>query len=343
MAVLVLAVSIRSHPGSALLPEGCGSCHVGHGLPDEPMLSLSQEDFCYQCHGPAENRSMMISAGTLAPSESLKDVEREFKKPFHHPVEEAGGHSPVERLPRFDGRAVTHAECVDCHNPHQRVPRTGSKVDAVSGYSLSGQYLEQANQEYEVCLKCHTDVIGGPNTDTDIRREFATSARSMHPVTRPAIGKRQPSVKSLGTGSATMQCSDCHRSNDPDSPRGPHGSDYPFLLSGNYVTAGEVDESPLAFEFCYSCHERSSILNNESFPLHQEHIVGNVLKGVPGTSCFTCHASHGSEDEPFLIRFNPEVVTGTGVGKRLDYLSYGNRTGACFLTCHGHDHDPAEY
>ena len=183
---------------------------------------------------------------------------------------------------------------------------------------------------------------GGKSSD-DIRAQFAPGMRSMHPVTRPSTNVRRVSLVTSMASGGMMNCSDCHRSADPDGPRGPHGSMYEFMLSGNYTVDGTADESPLAYQFCYSCHERNSILGNESFPLHREHIVGDLIKGIPGTSCYTCHSSHSSRNNPYLIDFNRQVVRGTRIGGRIEYRSLGEKAGECYLNCHGREHDPARY
>jgi predicted CXXCH cytochrome family protein len=342
-ATLVFSSVAPGHVENYLLPEGCGSCHVGHGMSNEPMLSASQEDFCYQCHGSEDKKSTMISDGKLSPAASLADIEQEFDKPYRHPVEEDFGHSPIEKLPKFDGSTITHAECMDCHNPHQRMTQKVDGLDKVSGFSISGQYLESATQEYEICLKCHSESGARRETTKDIRQQFAHGMRSMHPVTKPSAGTRQVSLKPSLTVGSVMKCTDCHSNDDLDGPRGPHGSIYPYLLNGYYDTDPRADESPQAYQFCYGCHDRSSILDNESFSLHEEHIIGDPLRGISGTSCFTCHASHSSERNPYLIKFNPEVVSGTAIGNRIEFLSIGEHSGRCYLTCHGHEHDAAEY
>ncbi len=97
------------HVDNALLPEGCGSCHVGHGMPDQPMLTHSEEDACYRCHGSEADQSAMKSTGRLAEAARLADIEQEFNKPYRHPVEEGFGHSPSEELPSVRARGARHA------------------------------------------------------------------------------------------------------------------------------------------------------------------------------------------------------------------------------------------
>lgn len=341
---LVLLISLAfAHIDSPLLPEGCGSCHVGHGAPGEPMLSHGEEDFCYLCHGTEESRSAMKLQGRLASQAELPNLEKEFSKMYRHPVKEGSGHSPVEVLPDRIGGSVNHAECVDCHDPHQRAHIGADRTSGVQGYSLSGQYLDEATREYEVCLKCHADKTGMTGSSRAILSEFDINVVSQHPVTERTSTSRSVSLSAALSGSELMKCSDCHTNDDPSGPRGPHGSRYEFLLSGRYDRDAYADESPFAYAFCYSCHDRRSILGNESFPLHREHIAGDPLRGLKGTSCYTCHASHSSSGNPYLIEFSSEAVSRDKNTGWLSYSSHGHRSGECTLTCHDYNHSPAEY
>lgn len=342
LALFGFAAIIQAHVNNSKLPEGCGSCHVGHGKTNEPMLSQSEEDFCYQCHGSDMNQSAMKSEGKLDKSVTLANIESEFKKQYHHPVTDGFGHKPDEVLPSATGTKVNHAECVDCHNPHQRITIGEKQTYEVKGYSLSGQYLDISTNEYEICFKCHIDKNAIESTPDNAYKEFSVSYLSQHPVTKPSSRNKSISLnKALGTG-GLMKCSDCHTNDNPDGPKGPHGSNYRFLLSGNYNIDTDIDESPYAYQFCYSCHERSSILANESFPRHREHIIGNPIKGISGTSCYTCHASHSSKANNHLIKFNLEAVKRNSSGL-IQYISTGNNSGECYLSCHGYDHNPAKY
>ncbi len=342
--LLVLGIStVYGHVNNPLLPEGCGSCHVGHGIKNEPMLVASEEQMCYLCHGSGDNASKMKSYGKLAPAASPKDIESEFEKLYRHPVEERLGHSPAEKLPAANKNAASHSECVDCHNPHQRIQAGGKAVYEVTGYSLSGQYLETALHEYEICFKCHYETEGGRSDARSVYREFSLSVASQHPVTKVISQRKSASLLASSIPGVQMKCSDCHTNDDPDGPRGPHGSNNRFMLSGNYDTDIYADESPFTYEFCYSCHDRNSILDNESFPLHREHIVGDLLSGIRGTSCFTCHASHSSQSNANLIEFNTEAVSRESRAGRISYIETGDASGECYLRCHGHEHSPGKY
>jgi len=342
--LLLLAASPSgAHVDSHLLTDPCGSCHVGHGVADQPMLEKAEEHMCYQCHGSTAERARMEAEGRLVPGSRLKDLRVEFNKIYSHPVERGSGHSPTERLPSFSGAKTSHAECVDCHNPHQRLTNHKTMDFAVQGYSLDGQIQERALYEYNICLKCHTNAIGAKSNERDLVRDFSRSARSQHPVTSGASGRYLPSLIEPMPGGSRMNCSDCHRSEDPNSPRGPHGSQYEFMLSGNYDHDIYQDENPFAYQFCYQCHDRFSILSNESFPLHREHIEGDPLTGRRGTSCFTCHTAHGSPSNRALIEFNRQAVQPADGTGRLEFQSLSEGTGNCTLKCHNYNHAPGSY
>jgi predicted CXXCH cytochrome family protein len=343
IGLLCLPAAAPGHEDSLLLPEGCGSCHVGHGLSGQPMLALSEEEFCYQCHGSSEKRTRMVDTGRLSAAAVLSDIEAEFQKTYRHPVEEGFGHSPQEELPRLSAGKVRHAECVDCHNPHQKIRGGEAALLEVKGYSVAGRHLQTSAYEYEVCLKCHSDRLGLSTGERSLTNDFSLDARSQHPVTRPGSGTRPPSLLSPIGKNGTMKCSDCHRSDDPDAPAGPHGSSHQYLLSGNYDLGVYVDESPFAFEFCYSCHDRSSILDNESFPLHRQHLLGDPLEGRSGTSCYTCHVSRGSLSELHLLEFNPQAVQPEDLSRVIEYRQLGSGSGQCLLKCHDYNHGPGKY
>ena len=344
LPILVVLFSLAyAHVDSPLLPEGCGSCHVGHGEPGEPMLAHAEEEFCYQCHGSETSRSTMRASGRLAVEASLSDIERQFQKMYRHPVVDGSGHSPTERLPDVIRGSVNHAECVDCHNPHQRAHGGSAQRYQVQGYTLSGQYVENSAAEYEVCLKCHASPAGRGDASRAVLSEFEISVVSQHPVSRRTTDGRAVSLNSSLSSGGLMNCSDCHTNDDPDGPRGPHGSRHESLLSGRYDRDPYAVESPFAFEFCYSCHDRNSILGDESFSLHRLHIVGDPVRNVRGTSCYTCHASHSSENYAHLLDFNPEAVSIDQNTGRLAYVDRGEGAGECYLTCHNYSHSPAEY
>ena len=94
--------------------------------------------------------------------------------------------------------------------------------------------------------------------------------------------------------------------------------------------------SPSTYALCYKCHERASILGDQSFPLHALHVRDAQ------TACTTCHDSHGSAQNSHLINFNRDYVTPNSEG-RLGFEDQGSMRGQCNLSCHGKDHIDAKY
>jgi hypothetical protein len=272
-----------------------------------------------------------------------------------------GVHDPAENLFTM----ARHVECVDCHNPHSSRERNigavrgtlGTTVkgptSGVKGVTITGREIEDSRFTYEICFKCHGDSARRPRntiarqlTQTNARLEFQPSNPSFHPVAGP---RRNPDVVSLipplRVGS-TINCIDCHNSDNSrfeggTGANGPHGSLYEPLLVANYDTADFSTESATAYALCYKCHDRQSILNNESFPLHNLHIV------TLNTPCSVCHDAHGiyrgqgnSTNHSSLINFDLSVVSAADspTGRRLEYNDTGHFAGNCTLMCHGVTH-----
>lgn len=337
--------------------NGCTSCHKVHsaGAPERLLRFPREEDNCLNCH-----------RGGVA----VTNIESELRKRSAHPVFATQGRHDPEEAVRLQRR---HVECADCHNPHAvmapgpdianrgsnvlPVP-VGNTMRFVSGLDRSGRLVERAHFEYEVCFKCHADGITRDYFaditrqihQTNTRLEFQPGNPSFHPV----LGSRSNSdvvslipPMRLGT---VLSCTDCHNSDtassqSPLQPSGPHGSIYEPLLVDNYETNEFVSESPRAYALCYRCHERQSILGDESFPLHNVHVVRGR------SSCSACHDAHGisrtqgnTRTNSNLINFDLNVVRPAGAaGSRIIFEDRGMYRGSCTLTCHGVVHVGFEY
>lgn len=334
-----------SHGNRSVLPKSCGACHRGM------VMALSgDEQPCLACHGKATERDKMSREGYLKKTGNDRsvDIEAELRKPYSHPVLTVSGvHRQFEALPEEVVNAARHAECVDCHNPHQT--EKGTPFRGLKGRRV-GNFITDIQQEYELCYRCHSESANLPGSSSNKHEEFKASNPSYHPVEEEGkntyvISLKEPYVakKEKPNDISRITCSDCHGSDDPNGPRGPHGSTIPGLLKWNYQMEDARPESTYAYELCYKCHDRSSILGNESFPYHSLHIQGR-LAGQNGASCFACHDAHGSSQYQHLIRFDEETVKETKGGKlRYDAQGYSSRHGACYLTCHGVEHNPKEY
>ena len=315
------------------------------------MKISGEESVCLSCHGVTTRRDEMIRRGYMRQANDLvlSDVESELRKPYSHPVLGVSGvHRQYEALPEEGISVPRHAECVDCHDPH--LVERGVPFRGISGRRV-GNFIAEIDAEYQLCYKCHSESANLPSRSTDKHTEFKTTNPSFHPVEGEGanacvISLKTPYVaRKQNPGDVSeISCHDCHGSDDPTGAKGPHGSRFPGLLKANYSMEDGRPESENDYALCYGCHDRASILGNESFAYHSQHILGSSAGGEGGTSCFTCHDAHGSTRYQYLIRFNEDVVLPNADGK-LEFKAQGvaSRHGSCLLNCHGVEHNPKEY
>lgn len=304
-------------PASAALPPhldrmknrlGCSACHRGHGKRGSPMLKTSLSSICFSCHGPT--------------GMSHKDIATVFMKRYRHPVDTTADlHSQVEELPEKSHLTARHVACQDCHNSHET---TKDKIwKNVHGYSKVKKIKRDAEHEYEICMKCHSDSANLPSGARNKMIEFGVGSESYHPVMATGRNKRVPSLKQPLDALSMISCSDCHGNNNTLGAEGPHASDYQFILKFQYIMR-EGPESEKAYELCYACHERHSLLDNESFKRHKEHVV---YQRIP---CSACHTPHGSSQNQHLIEFD-KSFTGSGMPT---YMPSPSGRPLCMLVCH---------
>ena len=317
--------------------NGCTNCHTSHSAGGhERLLNYAfEEDNCLVCHN-----------GNVAAT----DIEAEFGKFFTHAVQNYTGlHEPLEDA--TSGSVPTHVECADCHNGHWAnadaspgAPAVSGAMNGVPGINIAGQSVPVSANEYEICFKCHADnnvssVIGIDRQiqQLNTRSEFEASNPSFHPVAYQGVNLNVPSLLPLYTTSSILFCTDCHNNNNITGPRGPHGSTNKYLLELNYTTEDNTIESSTSYALCYKCHDRSSILANESFSGHNSHIV------TYQAPCSACHDAHGissaqgnSLNNSHLINFDITIVQPEQGIVRFD--DTGTFSGQCTLNCHASSH-----
>ena len=325
--------------------HGCANCHTPHTAGDgRNLLNFSnEEDNCLSCHN-----------GNVART----DIRAELNKVSHHPVGlTTGVHEADEEV--FISPSDRHVECVDCHDPHSAREAEDGKgfafVTDTPGIDIDGAETTNVVAEFEMCFRCHGSGPGRRAMPTprlhdqsNVRLQFDTGNPSFHPVVAPGNNPDVPSLIAPLVENSTIDCSDCH-SSDADSrlggqgPDGPHGSVFPSLLVRNYQTQDRTPESPTAYALCYSCHDRNSILADESFGEHSLHVSDN------STPCSACHDPHGisftqgdSDGNSHLINFDTSIVF-PNAGDELRFEDRGSRAGACYLACHNSDHDGLSY
>ncbi|WJW76619.1 cytochrome c3 family protein [Thiohalobacter sp. IOR34] len=322
--------------------NACLNCHRPHSAGSSTLLLKHQaeEDNCSACHN-----------GNVA----SKDIMSQFSKYSAHPIYSyTGVHDAGE------GTIVSnrHAECQDCHNPHAARSdsiATLGPLALVRGIDINGSGLETISSTHQLCFRCHSDSPGQPAPATprqisqiNTRLEFATTNPSFHPVAGPGRNPDVPSLISPLNSTSQIECTDCHNSDSStlaggSGANGPHGSNYEPILIRQYVTLDYTRESPANYALCYGCHDRNSILGNESFSEHRRHIVGQKAP------CNICHDPHGISDtqgnstnNTHLINFDTSVVSPNRWGE-LAFTDNGRFAGSCSLRCHNRQHRNFSY
>lgn len=319
-----------SHGDRNNLPKSCQACHKGHGALNTRMLHSSRDGFCFRCHGSSFIREQLRQDGLISSNVFLQDIQREFNKPFRHPVENTGRHVYGETLPETDPAMPRHAECVDCHHHHYVTKE--NKHLGVRGTNVKGQKVYPIAFEYELCFNCHSYSANLPSDQTNKAILFDTQNPSYHPVVGPGKNNNVLSLLSPLTPASIIKCTDCHGNDDVFGPKGPHGSNYERLLKKRFVsTDGASGTDP--YELCFGCHASANILSDE---IHSRHVSG------VGASCRTCHNPHGSMQYTHLIDLN-NISISPSSGFALQFNDLGDKAGECYLSCHGRDHNPGIY
>jgi predicted CXXCH cytochrome family protein len=184
-------------------------------------------------------------------------------------------------------------------------------TNSSSGVELTGP--QQASDEYEVCLKCHSGYPGPLAGRANVALEFDTLNRSMHGV------EAAPSGSSAAPGSfvqhspawtnqSVMRCTDCHGNADGSAPSGPHISSAAPILKSPYLGVSPSDGSG----FCYRCHQYDVYYSGSSDTTDSQSNFYSSSPALPalhsqhmrtyGLGCEACHASHGSTTQPHLLR-----------------------------------------
>lgn len=324
--------------------NACENCHNPHNAEGSTRLMnfLIEETNCLTCHNSnvaAEDIETIVAS----------------KSYVHDITTYSGQHDPNET-----GIVQTrHVECEDCHNPHASTtttavaPFASGSIIGSKGVDTNGNTVSSIQYEYELCYRCHADSPDKPSSPTsrqidqsNTRYEFDLNNLSYHPIEGAGANSNVPSLIAPLLETSIIYCTDCHATEDPGAPNGPHGSDYPQILKYNYTTDDYTTESYFAYELCYQCHDRTSITDgtgNFARRVHRQHIVGE------DTPCNVCHDPHGiyngqtsPSDQTHLINFDINIVQVNSDGN-LRFIDDGNYAGRCDLRCHGQNHRGENY
>ncbi|WP_257308246.1 cytochrome c3 family protein [Geothrix fuzhouensis] len=375
-ATPVLA-KVPTKSGIPMTHGTCVICHKNHHASSSAILKLSRaaaDRLCLSCHegmngAPSADFAPKLPAwsgqgsGHMAGRFSSRRAET-----YARTI--PAGQSRVIRLIQ---------DCSGCHDPHGK-ERGKLRMTA---FDTRGQLLDRRPQSVaEVCFGCHAGSEAAPLTsgNPDMGQLFGKGVSSAHRIGATAAGR--PELPSLRTSAfqGRLDCTSCHDNPDPAGARGPHVSTNAALLKASF--GHEKDMGRLGDrvnELCFLCHDKQSILGNQSFAFHSQHMAGftggspsaagstqpvseaAAALGIrsprdfrpgrsgafqPGygepTTCATCHNSHGSLRQSSLIEFDRSVVSPSSVGGP-SFQRSGLGHGTCTLSCHGYDHVQTRY
>lgn len=362
------------HDGS-IFSRNCTKCHASaaEAVPNAATLPISAVHFssnqsllagttnpagvpasyvCYKCHGN----------GTTGANYSGKDLATQVAKTSNHPANADAVHNSVtEQTTAAFGNTLgvtgRHANCLDCHDPHEAKAGTHVQGTAFAGGQLQGAWgakfggtlaawavpttanftktvmVAGTDLEATLCFKCHSAYYGAlPNSpsatpafaETDQAREFNPANPSFHPV----LASNSATVGNTGNliapwaRTSLMTCTDCHESNATADPNGPHGSTAGFILKGPNTTwgSGVLNSSTgmPAGTFCANCHNAN--FTGSRFPGH--------TNGQHNFACTGCHVliPHGSGHVGLLVSL-PGGAGGNAVTDAAPYVGGTVRVG----------------
>ena len=146
----------KGHLHQPAFEQGCATCHEPHGENNPNLLrTKSVNQLCLECHGPesepkkVENEPLVTIFGG-----AVKLPENYFRQVPVLPLRYGIGH-PTERHPVTDvtnaqTKAVTHIDCLTCHQPH-----ASAKPDLLA--------KDQANN-MDFCKTCHANGLNLSDT-----------------------------------------------------------------------------------------------------------------------------------------------------------------------------------
>ncbi|MBI5882692.1 MAG: hypothetical protein HZB91_06260 [Elusimicrobia bacterium] len=302
----------------------CRNCHKPHGASTAQayILRAAEESTCYLCHGST-------------PLTGAKNLQSLFAKTYKHPTGTTAG---VHKNPETDaanlGTGKRHAECWDCHNPHQAKTGThatpGNLISNVllgawgvepswggTAWTAATSYIRQVftnttgYKEYQLCLKCHSYYAYGatpPAGYTDQTKEFNPLNASRHPVF--GVGSNPYCTPTTTNGNVVtmvapwnqtsnshglMTCTDCHSSDVTTDAKGPHGSSAQRILRASLVAT--KTGSNYVTPLCVKCHKETTYGGNSAGSRFQEHGRGAhfiASTATGGGGYGGCLACHGN-------------------------------------------------
>ena len=302
----------------------CSHCHYAHGTGFTRMTLEKEENLCFACH---RSGGTSLADGVVYTAPDIMFTFQTFEalnNPLNgvyyaHPASSVYLHTNSQDENASQGLGywgmlsnTRHAECLDCHNPHQAkagLTALGANIAppalrGVSGVQVTNSaagtvpaytFIEAIAFEYELCFKCHSSFNSSWNTAPPwdpvygIRRDKAAQFNFNNPSYHPV----EENGKNLGVRDEAFTVG------TPWNPTAGDDPDYGFN------TAGSTDPDYPGKIACSQCHRNgdplgaqgphgsstqhilkrpfSYAINNLLLPIESQLLTGQ------NDLCFECH------------------------------------------------------
>ncbi len=327
----------------------CNSCHSPHGSPNKFQLLGKGGELCFNCHdekivgGKFVHGPAAVGGCTACHDPHTADFEKNLK---------AGGADlcflcHTDKAEIFSKSEVKHKpiteSCTPCHNPHSEekqymLKAGGTPLLCFGCHKDKKEQVDTASVQHgaltadRTCLNCHDAHVSGiakmlllPPMDLCIKcheHEYKRADGSVLADIRKLLAENSDHHGPI----KQKDCSGCHN---------PHGSNTFRILRYPYPSTFYAPFYVDNYNLCFSCHEKTIVLNPETTKLtnfrngdvnlHFTH----VNKPEKGRTCRACHETHASnhpkhirESVPFGTWELPVNYQKTGTG------------GSCTPGCH---------
>jgi predicted CXXCH cytochrome family protein len=246
---------------------GCIACHEPHTADYEKNLRAEGPALCFMCH-----------------TDKAEAVhEAEF---IHKPVSEncISCHDPHSAERQFMLESQLPALCLDCHKDKKEQLTTVSVKHGALETDRTCLNCHDAHmsniaknlimEPMDLCLSCHDKEYKSDNGKSimDIKKWLVENTDHHGPIKQ-------------------KDCSGCHN---------PHGSENFRILRSPYPPTFYKPFAIDNYNLCFSCHEKTIVLNPETSKLtnfrngNENLHFRHVNKPIKGRTCRACHETHAS-------------------------------------------------
>jgi len=239
---------LSPHNGYTATTDKCATCHRAHTAsgPNVIRNPMPVSNLCFTCHDTAGTGSnYKTQAQYTDPNVTPNDPATGAF--YSHPATSLTPTGHVNAYTdEFRGVFNRHAECTDCHNPHQADPnmptptssgwQVSGALKGISGVNVTNSLTPGATPVYawttavaygyQLCLKCHSGytTLRTYTKDSDKKwdkaTEFNPNNASNHAIEGPGKNTTSRMATSLAgtsaykmwtfTTSETLRCEYCH-------------------------------------------------------------------------------------------------------------------------------------